>query len=85
MKRSLPPLPSNVDPQFLVWARAVEMQLLTLPELSVISTANGPNVSGRTGSPGALAVDIGSSVTRLWQKYSASTSTTGWSAYSRIP
>lgn len=82
MRRSLPPIPSGIDPRLLVWARAVEGIVLTLPEISIASTSNGPNASGMTGSTGALLIDIGSSSTRLWQKLSASTSTTGWSAYS---
>lgn len=82
MKRSLPPLPVTVDPQMLVWARAVEAVVLSLPEISIVSTSNGPNTSGITGSTGALLIDVGSAATRLWHKRSASTSTTGWSAFS---
>lgn len=78
MKRSIPKLPGSFDPDAMVWARAVNDAVLALPYLSIISTTDGPNTSGATGALGELAIDVGSSATRLWQKYSASTSTTGW-------
>lgn len=84
MARALPPLPGSLGAAFEVWARAVEAQLSAVPPMSVISTTGGPNASGLTGDLGAIAIDIGSSATRLWQKHSASTSTTGWSALSWI-
>jgi hypothetical protein len=79
--RTLPPIPANLDPALLAWARAVEAIVLSQPTWSLISTANGPNASGHTANLGDFAVDVGSSVTRLWQKHSASTSTVGWNAF----
>lgn len=64
------------------WARQVTDALNGLPNFSLISTSAGPN-SSVTGDPGALAFDVGSSVTKLWLKTSGST-TTGWSALSWI-
>ena len=79
-----PARPRFPDPQMEAWARALEDRVALLPNHSIISTSNGPNSSGLTGDLGDLATDIGSSVTKLWQKHSASTSTTGWSAFSWI-
>ena len=78
----LPLPPISFDPAARNWAGAVSDAIAHLPELSIISTTDGPNTSGTSGSLGALAVDIGSSATRLWQKHSGSTSTSGWRPYS---
>jgi hypothetical protein len=79
--RTLPPIPASVPAGMLSWARAVEAIVLALPNVSTISTSDGPNSSGLTGSLGDIAIDVGSSSTRLWQKHSASTSTVGWNAF----
>lgn len=84
MRRTLPPFPHALYPELAAWARAVEAIAISLPEFSIISTSAGPNSSGLTGATGALAFEIGSATTKLWQKRSASTSTTGWSAFSWI-
>jgi hypothetical protein len=62
----------------------VEAQLAVLPDFSIVSTSDGPNSSGISADLGTIAIDIGSSSTRLWQKRSASTSTIGWSNFSWI-
>lgn len=85
MRFRLPPFPSGQFPEIDAWARAVEDAITSLPRVSIISTANGPNVSGVTAEPGTLAIDIASSATtRVWHKRSSSTVTTGWSAFSWI-
>lgn len=85
MRHLLPPFPTHLYPELEPWVRAVEQLVSTMPRFSIISTLNGPNTSGLTGDPGTLAFEVASSATtRLWQKRSASTSTTGWSAFSWI-
>lgn len=82
--RVFPRLPIEVDRVMGEWCRAVELEFSRLP-FSVISTNGGPNVIGIVGDRGLIAVDIASSATtRLWQKRSGSTLTTGWSAISWI-
>ncbi len=61
------------------WFNQVTNALNTFPNLSIISTANGPN-SVITSDPYNLAFDVGSSATHLWFKSSGST-TTGWEAF----
>ena len=80
MIRSIPKIPAIFNQDGLAWARAVTESVLMQPRISIISTTSGPNFSGLTGNLGDLAVDIGSSATRLWQKYSSSNSTSGWTA-----
>lgn len=82
-RRSFYP-PTTSDAALNEFLRAVADELNATPAISRISTADGPNSSGISGDYGLLAVDVGSSATKLWQKFSASTSTTGWSAYSWI-
>lgn len=83
--RKFPPRPTHLDPRLDAWMRAVEENIREIPSFSISSTTNGPNSSGVTGDPGTLLVDVASSATtRLWIKDSASTSTTGWSAFSWI-
>lgn len=82
--RSIPPIPSNLDPAFRAWARALEQVVLTQPRMSTISTTNGPNSSAHTGDLGDILVDVGSASTRLWIKTANSSVTQGWSALSWI-
>lgn len=84
MRRRIPQPPATGNAQLDAWARSVTDALSGIPFFSVISSANGPNSSGLTGDPGGFVVDIGSAVTKFWQKRSLSTSTTGWSAFSWI-
>jgi hypothetical protein len=80
-RRSFTP-PTTGDAGLNAWMRAVSDQLAHLPLFSIISTADGPNSLGVLGEPATIAVEIGSSATKLWQKRSASTSTIGWSHFS---
>ena len=58
------------------WNRQVATAINNLP-FSIFSTANGPNVSKITAPEGFIGFEVGSSNTKLWVKYSGSTST-GW-------
>lgn len=84
MKRTIPKLPTTFAPDALVWARGVQDSIIQLPGFSIISTTDGPNTSGTSGTKGTLAIEVGSSATPVWVKRSGSTSTVGWSALSWI-
>lgn len=74
--------PPSGNPALDLWLTDVERVLNEFPNMSTSSTTNGPE-SLVTGSLGMLLVDVGSSVTRLWQKQTEG-GTSGWSAISAI-
>lgn len=72
--------PPRVDDRQLAdWMREVTDAINVLPNMSIISTSNGPN-SAYTGNSGDIAVDIGSSATTFWVKRIGDGSMSGWSA-----
>ena len=82
---SIPAPPTSIDRSLWAWATLVTDRLNSTPVHSIISTSDGPNSAATFyANLGALATDIGSSATRLWQKDSSGLTALGWSAYSMI-
>jgi hypothetical protein len=76
--------PPPTDPYLHQWFLQVQDALNQLPNISIVSTTNGPSASNITGVKGDIVVDIGSSTTAAWIKREGSKNT-GWIALDRFP
>ena len=70
--------PPSGNPALDLWLNDLERTINELPNMSTSSTTNGPN-SRVSGSLGMILVDVGSSVTKFWQKQTEG-GMSGWSS-----
>lgn len=75
--------PATGNPALDRWLSEVQAAVNGLP-ISVFSTSDGPNTSGVSAPRGFIGIETGSSGTRFWLKYEASSLTTGWQSIRTI-